>query len=278
MDNNEQKAKAILKKHRIFGNLLTIWLAAMLVGIFLLISDLLGNVLCITLCYVFYRLAFYFMSVKDFMFPLSLRLDAPLHYELVKQGKIAAYSAVYQIQAEYFVGHYANVIALCYEKLNDKRVNKRWKYYYLSYLANTYFDLGEEERLREVCDRFYRELASERKRERIFKRFRGFSFFSTYLNRNFEACDQYLQEKTEKNPLLRINSLHLKARVAWLKGDTESAKASFEAVIAEAPLLHYAKLSDAALKAMENGTEYREAIKPVLETETPAPLKILLVV
>ena len=273
MDNNEQKAKAILKKHRLFGVLLTVWLAAMLVGIFLLISDLLGKVLCITLCYVLYRLAFYFMSMKDFMFPLTLRLDAPLHYELVKQGKIAAYTAVFQIQAEYFVGHYANVIALCYEKLNDKRVNKRWKYYYLSYLANTYFDLGEEERLREVCDRFYRELASERKRERIFKRFRGFSFFSTYLNRNFEACEQYLQEKTEKNPLFRINVMYLKARTAWLKGDTDTAKTAFEAVVAEAPLLHYAKLSEAALKAMENGTDYRETIKPILETETPAPLK-----
>ena len=138
----------------------------MLAAIFWLISDLLGKILCLTLCYVFYRLAFYFMSVKDFMFPLSLRLDAPLHYELVKQGKIAAYSAVFQIQAEYFVGHYANVIALCYEKLNDKRVNKRWKYYYLSYLANTYFDLGEEERLHEVCDRFYGEICSSHKVKR----------------------------------------------------------------------------------------------------------------
>lgn len=273
MQNNEMKAKAILKKHRIFGNLLTIWLLVMLVGISLLISDLLGKVLCLALCYLLYLLAFYFMSMKDVMFPLTLRLDAPLHYELVKQGKLVAISAIYQIQAEYFVGHYANVIALCYEKLKDTRVNKRWRYYYLSYLANTYFDLGEEERLREVCDRFYGEIASERNKERVFKRFRGFSFFSTYLNRNFEACDQYLQEKTEKNPLLRINSLYLKARVAWLKGDTESAKASFEAVIAEAPLLHYAKLSEAALKAMENGTDYRETIKPLLETETPAPLK-----
>jgi len=272
IDHNERRAKSILRKYHITAALISLLYLAAVFALLFLADDWAVQVWGIVLCTVLFYLISRIMSARTIMLPLILRLDAPLYYALVKRGRMAGVSAIHQIQAEYFVGHYANVISLCNQKLEARRADKQWKYYYFSYLANSYFNLGDDERLREICNRFYQSLASERKKDKIFKRFEGFSFFSVYLNRNFEACEQYLS-KVQKNPLLHINTVFLKARTALLKEDAAQAKTCFETVVAEAPLLHYARLSEAALQAMENGEEYREAVSVFSEAEVPAPLQ-----
>lgn len=265
------KAKSILRKHIIklmIGEILG------LLAFFAVIywSDSMVQKLISMLIFLLYlRLFASFLTFKDLFSHLNMKMDAPLYYALVKHGKFCHASAVYQIQAEYFIGNYTNVIALCNRKLGEKRLAKHFQYHYFYYLANTYFNLGEDEKLREICDLFYQKLATERKKDKIFKRFADFSFFSIYLNRNFEACEQHLN-KVQKIPLVLADVAFSKARVALLKGETEEAKNYFKKVIAEAPLLHYADLSKAALQAMENGMEYQEAMVPFAEKESPKPL------
>ena len=274
--NYEQQAKSILKKHRITANLSCIvFLAAVFCYIFFLpdlIPDFGVRTLILIALLVLYVGFICYLSRKDIMFPLILHLNAPLHYEIVKHGKLFSPSATHMIQAEYFVGNYANVIRLCNQKLNDKKAKQLWKYYYLAYLAKTYFDLGEEERLREICDRFYQLLSTDKKREKILKRFEDIPFFSVYVNRNLEACEQYAN-KPQKFPIQRMETDFWKARLSLLKGETEEAKKGFEKIIAEAPLLHLATLSKLALEGMENGTDYRESVAPMLEKEITEPLK-----
>ena len=274
--NYEQQAKSILKKHRITVYLSCIvFLAAVFCYSFFLpalIPDFGVRTLLLIALLILYVGFILYLSTKDIMFPLILHLNAPLHYEIVKQGKLFSPSAVQLIQAEYFVGNYANVIRLCNQKLNDQKAKKNWKYFYLAYLAKTYFDLGEEERLREICDRFYQLLSTDKKREKILKRFEDIPFFSVYVNRNLEACEQYAN-KPQKFPVQRMVIDFLKARLALLKGETEEARKGFEKIIAEAPLLHLATLSKLALEGMENGTDYRESVAPILEKEITEPLK-----
>ncbi len=267
-----RKAKSILRKHTVklcVGEILG------LLAFFAIVywsESMTLKVMSIVVFLLYLSLFASFLTFKDLLSSLSMKMDAPLYYEIVKQGKFCNVSAVYQIQAEYFIGNYTNVIDICNRKLEEKRIAKRYQYYYFYYLANTYFNLGEDDKLREICDRFYQNLASERKKERIFKRFADFSFFNIYLNRNFDACEEHLN-KVQKIPLVLADVAFSKARVALLKGETEEAKKYFEKVIAEAPLLHYAKLSEAALQAMENGTDYRDAMVPFMEKENPKPLE-----
>ena len=274
--NYEQQAKSILKKHKITLYLTgLVYLVAIFANIFFL-PDLIENfavriLLLIAVCFLYFAFIRY-LSAKDLMFPLFFHLNAPLHYEILKQGKIVSPSATHMIQAEYFVGNYANVILLCNQKLKDKKAKRLWKYYYLTYLANTYFDLGENERLRETCDRFYELLASDKKREKILKRFENIPFYSVYVNRNFEACEQYAN-KPQKFPIQKMLIHFWKARLALLKGETEEARKGFEKIIAEAPLLHLATLSELALQGMENETDYKKSIAPMLEKEITEPLK-----
>ena len=266
-----RKAKLILRKHNV--NVLVGSIAGLLVLIAaVFLSESLALQFFVALAFFLYlRIFSVFISYKDIFSHMNVRMDAQLYYEIVKQGRFVGVAGIYQIQAESFVGHYANVIGLCSRKLAEKRIAKRSRYFYLYYLAKTYFNLGEDERLRDVCDRFYAALASERKRERIFKRFDEFSLFNNYLNGNFNACKQHLS-KTQKLPLAKIDVAFSGALVALRMGETEEARLGFERVLAEAPLTYYAKHSETALQAMENGVGYREATASLTQVENPAPL------
>ncbi|MBE6666533.1 MAG: hypothetical protein E7603_10045 [Ruminococcaceae bacterium] len=270
---NEQKAKASIKKLKMIGIFTLLLYLVSMAAIIFLVDDFRFGILCIALACIFYIAFISVLNARTISFPLILRLDAPLYYELIKQGKSVNTSAVYQIQAEYFVGHYANVIELCNKKLEDRHVERRWRYYLFSFLANAYFNLGEDEKLREVCNKFYAFLASDRKKEKVLKRFYDFPFFTVFVNGNFEACEQYLKQPKKQTPLQRISLAFWKARVDLCKGETEEAKNGFEKIIAEAPLVTYAELSKKALEAMENGGDYREAVAPLAEAENPAPLQ-----
>lgn len=269
----EQKAKATIKKVKIISYLALLLYLATIAAIIIFVDDFRFVIFSVVFACVFYIAVINIVSARYITSPLILRFDAPLYYELIKQGKSANASAVYQIQAEYFVGHYANVIELCNKKTDDRRVERRWRYYIFSFLANAYFNLGEYEKLREVCNKFYAFLASDRKKEKVLKRFYDFPFFVVFLNDNFEACEQYLKQQKIKYPLQCITLAYWKARVDLRKGETEEAKKGFEAVIAEAPLLTYAKLSQKALEAMENGVDYRDMAAPLAEEENPTPLQ-----
>ena len=252
---NEQRAKSILRKYKIVLCIDMFSLLALLFFVLLEVESLLLKF--IVLVSVFFCV--HFLSAILFMrfiFPvLTKEMNAPLYYEIAKKGKV---SFQYQVIGEYFIGNYVNVIALCRKKLENKKISANDEYFSLNYLANTYFVLGEDEYLKEICDRFYAKLSTDKRREKIFRIFRGFEFYSVYLNGNIEACESFLRKK-EKDPLSLVSYQYKEARVALMKGETEEAKALFAKTVSEAPLLHYSTLSAAALEGMENGVEYREA-------------------
>ena len=262
---NEQRARSILRKYKIVLCIDMFSLLALLFFVLLEAESLLLKF--IVLVSVFFCV--HFLSAILFMrfiFPvLTKEMNAPLYYEIAKRGKV---SFQYQVIGEYFIGNYVNVIALCRKKLANKKISANDEYFALNYLANTYFVLGEDEYLKEICERFYAKLSTDRRRERIFKIFRGFEFYSVYLNGNIEACESFLRKK-EKDPLSRVSYQYKEARVALMKGETEEAKALFAKTVSEAPLLHYSTLSAAVLEGMENGTDYRESAVSLCKNPNP---------
>lgn len=264
---NTQKAKSILRKYQIlsvFSLLIFIFLS--IFALYFIENRFLGLAVLIIALLVF-RFALFFIFYRMIWDPLADALDAPLYHEIIRRGRMGHASGWNQAQAEYYVGNYTNAIAICKQKLSEPRYAKTYRYHYYYCLANCYFDLGDDQKLKEICDLFYRDLTGERKREKIFKQFSTFRFFSVYLNRNTEACEEYLRQPVQNN-LLRVSAEFKKARVALLCGDETQAKNSFESVIRKAPLLHYAVISEKVLQAMENGGGYADAIAPIPEEET----------
>ncbi len=266
-ETNAQKASSILKKHNTIKFIVFALAFLAYVATDILIKNttyaILSFVIYTLFMIAFSRILFYKMIYRT----LLDQLDAPLYNEIVKQGKIYVPSTIFQMQAEYYLGNYGNVIAICHRKLATKQVAKKYKYYYMTFLANCYFDTGDEEKLRDVCDAFYQSVAKEKRGERFIKRYSVFEFIQSYLTRNFDACNQYIQKRRSSIKLIKTATDFKKAYIALANGEKDAAKIQFRAIVKKAPFLNYAMLSEKALQSIEEGYEYKRAFEELTENE-----------
>ena len=121
-------------------------------------------------------------------------LDAPLYKELIHQMKIYRSDALFQIESELFNGNYENVLAICYRKLATEYYYDRFKYYYFAFLAKCYFSVGDDENLKDICERFRMCVESEKPKfgKKVRNKFLSFTFFDAYLKGDIDACEQYV--------------------------------------------------------------------------------------
>lgn len=184
---------------------------------------------------------------------LNKKLDADTYLATVYYGNFDTPAAIWQLYGEYFCGNYQNVISICKIKLNDPKVANRYKYYYLTYLANVYFDIEDNENLRKVCEQYEAALAKEKssKQAKCRKRFPRMTFYSLYLKQNMDACIALLNTPT---PVIlnRYYRSFCKARLALLQENEEEAKRYFEALAKEASQLNYGKLAANQLAVQKN--------------------------
>ena len=260
---NQEIAKLNLRKYKISKIIISILglLAYVLCAVFgdgkLIISALVLSVL-------FIRCAPWFFYRKYISNPLSNELNAPLYYEIVRQGKIYDPSAIWQLQAEYFIGNHNHAVHICNQKLNDPKISKKYKYHYLMLLANVYFDIGDNETLVDVCKRFDSELTKESKRKikTIKKQFPRIEFYQNFLNKNYDACYSYIY-KPQTLPINQIKNIFLKARIALSKNEKEDAEKYFQEVIQKAPNLNYADLSKHGLESIEKDVSYKDTFDKI---------------
>lgn len=257
-----EQAKAKLRKYRIFKLLVS--LIALTVYIVVAFS---GNGIAIILTLLFamalIRFAPMVLFRKYITGTLIDQLDAPLYQEIVKEGKIYVPSALWQLQGEYFSGNYQNVISICNQQLEVEKLAKKYKYYYLVYLATTYFDLGDQEKLKDTCETFNQNLTNEKNKERILRRIPRMVFFNHYIRGNFDACSDYLY-KPQAQKINQVYRTYCQARIALLKEDIDEAKKLFESVLQTAPKLNYAILAAHGIEAIEKGIPYQDTFESII--------------
>lgn len=265
---NDSQVQAIRKAYRLRSRLLSaamylFLIAAVAVGLFWHV--LAGLLLIIAIFAVFRRLRARLQ--KDYIFSiLHDRMDAPLYAAVIQEINPDHTNGLWQWDCEYFNGRYENAVSLCRQLLADKRLLKKYKYEYLTRLAIVYFDVGNDEKLREICDIFDTYLATDEKAEKIRQKFARMQFFPLYLNRDVAALDA-LPKTEPPNQIMRTFRAYNNARVALLKGDTETARSLFTQIAAAAPNINYGMLAQRALEAMDGGKEYREAFADPEPTE-----------
>ncbi len=188
---------------------------------------------------------------KFIMAVLTEKLDADTYLEIVRQAKFDPPASSYQLYGEYFYGNYQNVVSICKMKLADTKINKRFTYQYLAYLANVYFDIGDVENLRGVCEQFEIALASEkpRKQEKYRKFYKRIEFYRSYLKRDFDACIAILNN-TARDTFTQHKNTFSKAKLALARGNTDEARGYFETLAKEVPQLNYGKIAAEELKIM----------------------------
>lgn len=179
-------------------------------------------------------------------------LDAKRYYdELFLKSNIPP-SPIQYLVSRWFVGNHKQMESILEEHIkgssdNDQNV-------YLSYLKFVYFETRNKEKLKEAMDRS----------EEFPKGVTG-EFFSYYLNGEYDNClaecdkiEEWLKNLKNKNKNLPLEMLRLnfmRAVVYYDMCEFDKSSAIFEAIIKEAPNMHYAEISSQYLKAIETGDD-----------------------
>ena len=181
--------------------------------------------------------------------------NAPLFYHVVHQGKQYNEAGIIQIQAELFVGNYANVIPACRKKLADGKCFKKYKYAYLTFLAHSYFALGNDARLKEICDWYDQCMAAEKKKVKKPNGLTMFDFYRAYLNRDLDTCERFLSQKATC-PAMQTERDFERARLLLLKGETQAGRELFAQIADSAPMISFGVLAKQAVKTIDAGECY----------------------
>lgn len=122
-------------------------------------------------------------------------------------------------------------------------------------LANLYFELGEEERLREICAQFPN-LDPKNVAAGTVKVYQPiFDFYGRYLAGDYAACKEIMLRRKEsagaRQRLMQVRCDFALALISYREGNLAEAREGFEAVRLQAPRLHYATLVPSYLQAID---------------------------
>lgn len=259
-----QKAKKILKKYN-FGRfgLLAAYICIMVCLSFAFELPLFA--LIVLVMALTSRIGISALGRKIIMPVLLQDFDPETYLALICKGKLDSPACLIQLDGEYFCGNYQNVIHICKMKLADPKRAKKYKCYYLSYLANVYFDIGDDENLRLVCEQYNASLETEspNKQKKMHNMTSRISFYGMYLNRDMDACTEWLNiPALHVVGQYRLN--YCKAKLALLQGKEEIAREHCRDLAATVPNLNYGKL---AAKLLEKMDSREEGCDPLRHTE-----------
>ena len=175
--------------------------------------------------------------------------------------------ALHQLQSLFAEGRHADVVSLCTKQM-DNTYAKRCKPAYLHHMAFAYFSLGDDRRLAEIHEAAEWYLQSLKDPEKGRRLLPMQVFYAAYLKRDTDACEAYFAANPPKMRIAAVQRYLQKARVAQLKGDTETAQQLLNQVLTEAPNTPVALTAKAHLAAMERGEGYDKAYPEAL----PDPL------
>lgn len=197
------------------------------------------------------------MANKYIFSILTYDLD-PHKFKEVIENKFLSLPIVYRVLAAYCSGDYQTTINICAKKLTDKKTASK-KYVYLLFLARSYFELGDMEKLRVVCNKFQQYVEADVNGEKIRQNYSVMQYYVCYLNGNFNQCKRLCEEGRDinKNSSQIVSDKTRKIQgdfnyaVACYKlGDIETARQIFEGIISIAPKMNLSSLSKKYLDAV----------------------------
>lgn len=248
-----KKAQRCLKKYRLWITVVSIivialyvlitftfdngWISFLLVPIALLIMFF-GSVICFKKCV---------LSL------VTKEMDPDTFLKMFDIEKMDATSGTWQLLGEYYAGNYQNVIKLCNLKMKNEKLVQKHQYMYLCNLANVYFDIGDNEALKSICEKFEDSLAKEKpnRSAAIRSSYPIMVFYSSYLGKNTEACKNYL-DRPIKDEVTKYRRMFLKAKLVYEDGDIEKARALYSEIAEKAASINYGKLASTVLANMDN--------------------------
>ena len=161
-------------------------------------------------------------------------------------------SELYRVLYYYYSGNYQMAVNMCTNVIKGKR-SLKYKYDYFLILSRVYFDIGDNEKLKTVCEKFrnYEKDSAKKIKDNTIK------LFESYLKEDFDECKKILEDLFNKQTsktsnIIKMSQVFYTAAIKYYSGDKDTAKKLFEKVICEAPKLNYAKLSEKYIIAIDS--------------------------
>ena len=162
-----------------------------------------------------------FFANKNLIPILSDELNAQKFYNTIYR-KSKHPSALYQLNAEWYIGNYKKLIALSLAGFkHSKNIHK--KCIYLVYLARAYFDIRDYRKLKEAVSTFYQLQEGSKKRQKLLSQYPVFEYYKAYLDENFEYCVSIAQNRMES-----IQNKKSTGKLLWLTNQSNLAIAYYE--------------------------------------------------
>ncbi|MBQ4052324.1 MAG: hypothetical protein IJD09_01590 [Clostridia bacterium] len=279
----KNNAKLILRKFRFcyFGCVNTALIVVILI-LFLTKNAFLFFAAALLLLFFRRIIGVYFFN-KYINSIMSKDLNPVMYNAVFEAGKIVSNHLFEKIEFSYYSGDYQTVINICSAKLKDTKL-KKYQYWYMWFLARSYFELGDFENLRLIYNRFQTMTEADAKCEQLRNKYIYFKFIGLYLKGEFAECKALYEglvcnTQPHNSKTLKLYDIQIKFTYAiscYKSQDLDTATKVFNYIIAEAPRLHFAVISQKYLNAIEAGIEYQPEYSAVSVDENfilPKPRK-----
>ncbi len=206
--------------------------------------------------------------LKKLLLPsLVSDFDPYTYSEIIEKGKLMSKELSETIQAAFYTGDYAKCAELCVFCLKNKKL-KRFKCYYLSYLARIYFQNGDKEKLQKVADCYLAEVERGKVSDSNRKKYSFLEMCSVYVKDPAAALELYesylLEKRFTATKWQEVHTRFTYAVLCYENGKNDSAAENFGFVANTANLLPFADISKKYLECIENNTNYIALTEEVL--------------
>jgi tetratricopeptide (TPR) repeat protein len=246
--------KSIIKKYYFSLILFMAAVYAVTIPLFIFSEPIWLKALVLILALLILKFGDRYLGVKHFISILIIEKDGKKFASVMKPSKYFSPSAQYRALGAYYAGDHRETVNICTKAMKSE-AGKNRECFYAEKLARTYFELGDDDKLRSVLNYFNKYTAASTKGEAIRKNFPVMDFFAAYLGGDISECERALEagaeiEKRQYANLYNSQRNFLFAAACFRLGEKERARNIFEEVICDAPKTHFSRLAHKYLDAI----------------------------
>lgn len=205
------------------------------------------------------RFAIRITADKTILTVLFDQLEAFEFQKIINDNRFIS-PLTYRVNAAISTGDYQTVVNIVTTQMQKKRCSIRAKYSYLCILALTYFELRDFEKLQTLITKYDEYKVSYPSKSFLRSSNSTWNYYKYFLEQNYEACKAVCKERgLELNPkawntkIIKLQNDFLCAVACYENGELDEAKKFFENIIAFAPRMNHATLSQKYLVAIKQG-------------------------
>ncbi len=256
--NSFKKKRVILHRYYLSGLLVSLLYLSIAIPLLIIYHNIWSVILCVLLYFIMVIPLARVISKKIIGSVLFNELDAQTFQEIMNDKHLLPHLG-YRIGGALSIGDYQIVVNNVEFKMRNKRCSLRQQLSYLSLLSRVYFELRDFEKLRDLYGK-YNTLKDRHSEKSMFQsQYSVWTYYESFLKREYETCKALckapLNMKAWGSNYVKLEKDFYYAVACYENGEMEEAKKAFENIIAFAPNMYLANVSQKYIKGIEANSQ-----------------------